>query len=110
MIAATVTLCACGEDGTTIVGKTDGEKAAARSVAEDHTSGNDGSEEAPSRVDCRRTGTSVFPIPAGQKAEGVYRCVAKFPDGFTEECEVDAGSEKVGCAPKLPVDPAKGAE
>ena len=45
MIAVSIVLWGCGEGGTTIVGETEGARAAAHSVAEDHTSGNDGSED-----------------------------------------------------------------
>jgi hypothetical protein len=100
MIAVSAALWECGEGGTTIVGETEGAKSAAHLVAEDHTSGNDGSEEPPSRVVCRRKGTSDFPVPAGQTAKGVYACVAEFSNGLTEDCEVDAGRGEVGCVPR----------
>ena len=100
MIAISTVLWGCGDGGTTIVGETEGARAAAHSVAEDHTSGNDGTEEPPSRVECRRKGTSDFPVPAGQTARGIYGCVAEYPDGITEDCEVDAGRGEVGCRPR----------
>lgn len=105
VIALSVLLLGCGDDGTKIVGRTEDEKKAARLVAGDHTAGNDGTEEAPSRVRCKRTGTSEFPLPEGQRAKGIYECVAKFPDGFTEDCEVDAATDEVGCVPRVPGGP-----
>lgn len=108
LIGISGVLWACGGDGTTIVGESEGERDAARLVADDHTAGNDGTEEAPSRVECRRTGTSEFPVPVGQRAKGVYRCAAKYPDGITEDCEVDAGRDEVGCVPSIPGVPTGG--
>jgi hypothetical protein len=102
--AISVAMTACGDDDetTAIEGRTAGERAAARAVANDHTAGNDGSEERASRVGCRRTGTSDFPTPAHEAPKGVYKCAADFPDGFTEDCEVDEGRDQVSCVPRGP--------
>jgi hypothetical protein len=95
---------ACGEEQTNIVtqGRTKDEQDAARMIAAEHKSGNDGTQEPPSRVDCKRSGTSDFPTPVGETPKGVFTCTAKFPDGFTFDCEVDAGRDEAGCVPHLP--------
>ncbi len=103
LIGVSVALLGCGDEDTTIAGKTEDDKAAARLVLETYPTAGDekGSEEPPSRVECRRTGTSDFPRPVGQKAKGTYECTAKFPDGISNACEVDAATEEVGCVPTL---------